>query len=218
MRSVAIITGAAVLLMSLTGCVPWTVRPIEDADSAKSAAGPAAPAAYVDSIWDSKLLPAILKSATDARTLLDALQASPQEADQEYGHRESGGAAYAAVKGSGRVLAVDTSSRNGLLLVDIAPPDGKADISIQIGPVLRGTALRDATGLIRFTDFANQLQFADVANELNNRVLKTVPGSLDLKTLAGKTVAFTGVFALEEGSNPPIRGVVPVSLTAEASK
>ena len=36
--------------------------------------------------------------------------------------------------------------------------------AIQIGPVLRGTALRDALEFVRFTDFVNQFEFAGVAN------------------------------------------------------
>lgn len=202
----------ALLMTALSGCSPWTVRPIQE--SAPSDGSAVTPSAYVDSIWASKLIPAIVKAAPDARVLLDAIASSPDEAAKKFGHNE-GGAAYFAVKGSGQVLAVDTVSRNGLLLLDVAQFDGKPDVSIQIGPVLRGTALRDATGLIRFTDFANQLAFADIANELNNRVLKTVLEPLDVKSLPHKTVEFTGVFALESGAKPPIRGVIPIVLKVE---
>ena len=197
----------------LAACVPWTVRPIGDSSSTKAVASPAA---YVDSIWDSKLLPALAKSATDARTLLDAIAASPEQAGQHYGHRESGGAWYFAIEGSGRVLSVDTSSRNGLLLIDVAPFDKVPDVSIQIGPVIRGSALRDATGTIRFTDFVNQLQFADVENELNNRVLRSVVSSLDTKSLAGRMVEFTGAFGMDGTGKPAIHGIVPVSLRVDS--
>ena len=48
--------------LGLTCCVPWTVRPI---GAEKAPSGPAnlSPAAYVDSIWTSKLLPAIASAA-----------------------------------------------------------------------------------------------------------------------------------------------------------
>lgn len=208
----AIVFSTAILFSTLSACVPWTVRPIQDEDSAKTTDHPVTATAYADSIWESRLVSAILNSATDARTLLTALAASPEEAGRKYGHRESGGTWYFMVKGSGRVLSADTASRNGLLQVDIAPFDRKADVSIQIGPVLRGSALRDATGLIRFTDFANQLQFADVGNELNDRALKTVLNTLDVKALPGKMVEFAGAFALDGTGEPLIRGVVPVLL------
>ena len=94
--------------------------------------------------------------------------------------------------------------------------DGRADISIQIGPVLRGAALRDATGIVRFTDFVNQLQFADVGNELNGRVLKTVLAPLDATKLRGRVVAFAGALAAPEGTaEPPLRELLPIRLTIE---
>jgi predicted lipoprotein len=81
--------------------------------------------------------------------------------------------------------------------------------------VLRGTALRDATGLVRFTDFVNQLQFADVANELNDRVLKTVLSPVDRATLKGKTVSFVGALAADPDAAPPLREVTPIRLKVE---
>src|SRR5262249_9781919 len=128
------------------------------------------------------------------------------------------GPVYLAVKGEGRVIGIDTRSKVGLALVDVAPFDGKPDVTIQIGPVLRGSSLRDATGLVRFTDFVNQLQFADVANELNNRVLKTVLLPTPDATLAGKNVSFAGTAGGEMNSSPPVRELAPVRLTVEESR
>ena len=198
------------LALGLASCVPWTVRPIDEEKEAS-----VSPAAYVDSIWQAKLAPAVLNSAVDARTLLNALAASPEDAQARYGRRSENGPLYFIVKGEGVVLTVDISSRNGLLLVDVAPFDRRPDVSIQIGPVLRGTSLRDATGIVRFTDFVNQLQFADVANELNDRVLKTVLAPLDATKLKGRVVSFAGTLAAEPKADPPLRGLVPVKLTVE---
>ena len=212
--------GAAAIGMisfRLASCVPWTVRPIE---SQKEAAGPATanPAAYVDSIWSAKLLPAVDRNAVDARTLLDALAASPEQALARFGHRQANGPAYFIVKGEGVITSVDRRSRMGLALVDVAPFDRRPDVSIQIGPVLRGTSLRDATGIVQFTDFVNQLQFADVGNELNDRVLKTVLGPLDQAHLAGRVVSFAGTLAAEAKAEPPLRELMPVRLVVEAAK
>jgi predicted lipoprotein len=207
---------AVILLLAAGACTPWTVRPIE-AENAPAAQNPAR---YVDSIWNSKLLPAVLNGAVDARTLLDALVKSPADALTRYGHREANGPPYLLVKGEGVVTKVDTQSRVGLALIDVAPYDGKPDLSIQIGPVLRGTSLRDATGVIRFTDFVNQLQFADVANELNDRVLKTVLSGIDPETLKGKKVSFTGTAAVDptHESYFPCKELTPVRLTVEEAR
>jgi predicted lipoprotein len=116
------------------------------------------------------------------------------------------------------VTGVDLSSRNGLAFVDIAPFDRRPDVSIQIGPVLRGAALRDSTGIVRFTDFVNQLQFADAGNELNDRVLKSVLAPIDRAKLKGRVVSFAGALAAEPGAEPPLRDLVPVRLEVEETR
>jgi predicted lipoprotein len=207
---------SAALSLALASCVPWTVRPLDaEKDAPGESAAVASPATFVDSIWTSKLLPAILGSAVDARTLIDALAKSPDEAQARYGHHEANGPVYFLVKGEGRVTSIDTHSRVGLAMVDLAPFDRLPEVSIQIGPVLRGTSLRDASGLVRFTDFVNQLQYADVANELNDRVLKIVLAPLDLPKLKDRIISFSGTVAAEPKSQPSLRELVPVKLIVE---
>jgi predicted lipoprotein len=210
-RTLAIVA----LSLGLVSCVPWTVRPIDGEKEGPVGPASVSPAAYVDSIWTAKLLPAVLSAAVDARILLDALEASPEDAQARYGHREANGPVYFIVKGEGAVTGVDTRSRGGLALVDVAPFDRRPDLSIQIGPVLRGTSLRDAAGIVRFTDFVNQLRFADVGNELNDRVLKTVLAPLDKAKLKGGVVTFAGTLVAEGKADPPLRELVPVKLVLE---
>jgi predicted lipoprotein len=194
------------------------VRPIDSGEGAPESLATLSPAAYVNSLWSSKLLPAIENSAVDARTFLDAYVKSPAEALARWGRHDANGPVYLAVKGEGRVISVDTRSKVGLAMVDVAPFDGKPDVTIQVGPVLRGTSLRDATGLVRFSDFVNQLQFADVGNELNERVLKTVLAPAPLATLAGKSISFAGTAGGEVNSTPPIRELAPVRLMVQESR
>lgn len=202
---------AACLAASLASCAPWTVRSIESGNPAKAAT----PGALVESIWASRLAPHIVDHAVEARTLIEALAASPAEAERRYGHREGSGPCHFAVKGRGRVVSLDAGSRHGLALVDLAPYDRRAEVSLQIGPVLRGNALRDVTGLAPFSSFVNQLEFADAGNELNARVLRTVLAPVDTKTLKGRVVSFVGAFAWEGPGEPPLRDVVPVRLAVE---
>jgi predicted lipoprotein len=204
LRGIAVLT----LCGGLASCVPWTVRPIESETKT-----PATAAAYVDSIWSSKLVPAVMNSALDARVLLDALAASPANARSRYAH----GCCY-LVKGTGTVLSVDAHSRVRLALVDVAPFDGTPDVSIQIGPVLRGNALRDATGIVRFTDFVNQLQFADAGNEINDRVLKTVLAPVEKDIAKGRMIHFAGAVDSRETSPPPLPDLVPVQLSLEKAQ
>lgn len=210
-----VLTVASFLLNS---CVPWTIRPIDAEKEQSSGSAASSPAAYVDAIWRSKLIPMVTgNEATDARLLLDALAASPENAKARYGHQQANGPVYFIVKGEGVITAVDLHSHSGVALVDIPPFDQRPDVSIQLGPILRGTSLRDATGLVQFSDFVNQLQFADVGNELNDRVLKTVLAPLDKMKLKGSTVSFAGTVAMGTNPDVPLSELVPVKLVVEGS-
>jgi predicted lipoprotein len=203
----------ALACVGLASCVPWTVRPIDEETSA--ATNRLSPSAYVDASWDSRVLPKILGEAVDASTLLRAIGASPAEARAKYGRNNRSGSTYFIVKGEGRVLSVTAQSRNRVLFIDIPPYDQRPDLSLQVGPVLRGMSLRDATGAIDFSEFRNQLEFADVGKEINSRILKTVLRDLDVAGLKGKTVSFTGTAPAGESSERFVHDLVPVRLEVE---
>jgi predicted lipoprotein len=160
----------------------------------------------------------MLKSAVDARTLLDALRDSVDAAGAKYGHREGQGAWYFVMRGQGAVVAENSTSRVRTIDVDIAPLDGKADVVLEIGPVLRGTSVRDATGLVRFTDFSTQLQFADVGNALNDIVLKSVLNPVATQPMRGRKVEFVASFAAQAPWQPPVRDAIPVQLAVDGNQ
>jgi len=205
-------------LLALTGCTLWTVRSLHPAAGATGGQSiePGKPgfsaAAYVDSIWQSKVLPTVQEQAVDLPALLAALKADPAAAKQKYGHREGQRPYNFLVKGEGKVLTVDTSSRSRMIKIDLLPGDGQPDATIQVGPVIRGTALRDALPFIQFNMFTNQLEYADVSNQLTDRVLKDVTGNLDVPGLQGKTVTFEGAYTLDESGDTLI---TPVKLQAK---
>jgi predicted lipoprotein len=94
------------------------------------------------------------------------------------------------INGEGRVTRVEV----GQIVLDNG-------IALLGGPVIRGTALRDALPFIQFSQFTNQLEYARVSNALNDRAVK-VAESAHVK--AGDTVRYAGA-----GSKD---GVVPVML------
>ena len=158
---------ALVLSCFLTACKPWVTRPIGEETSQRLDA-----AAYVDSIWNSKVVPYVRDHAAAWPT---------------------GGK---LVQGEGKVVA-----RGPLVLIDMPPYDGKADVAIPAGPVIRGTALRDALPFIEFSQFVNQLEYARVGNELNARAVREMP-----PLAVGEVVHFAGV--MTPGQPPEI---VPVA-------
>jgi predicted lipoprotein len=176
---------------------PWTVRPL------RTTAPPAFDAVtYAEHAW-----PRILEEAT--RTAVDAAVVRQRVAD---------GAGTAApsrrslfVRVTGTLVGIDRDSRVGVARVRV--PGGTAiEVAIQVGPVLRGTALRDAASFIRFTDFANQSDFAAVSNALHVRVLRDVIPATTLDSLVGTTVTVVGATALpaEAPAGVPI-DIVPVA-------
>jgi predicted lipoprotein len=187
-----------VVIAALAILRPWTVVPIH------TTATPAFDAEdYVESIWSSRVLPAAERTAIDLQTFMT----------NQAGADAAGGQA-AFVTGAATVAAVDRSSRVGLARLRLPwNTDGRA-AALQIGPVLRGTALRDALDFIRFSDFVNQLEFASVANALNQRVVTGVLGTVDVDDLAGREVGFVG--AVTPGRGASTFEIVPVQLHVAA--
>lgn len=201
LASCAAVTLLLASLLSLASCKPWTIRPIESNAQAPVASSQQFNAdAYVDSIWQSKVVPTMLEKAVDLSAVLTALDADVEAAKKQYSSGEAGGTTHFIVKGAGRVSRVESRSQNRTITVTLPNYQGQAEVVIQVGPVFRGTSIRDAVGFIQFNQFVNQLQFADVGNKLNDRVAALVVKDFDMATAQGKQVSFYGAFTLSERS------------------
>ena len=150
---------------------PWTIRPIEGSQAGAFDAGTFARSAWPRVVRDAR------QRAVDVSELSVASGSRPATAR--------------FLTGTGVVTAVDRQSRVGVLRVRVAGPR-PATVAIQIGPVIRGTAVRDASPFIQFSDFTNQFDFAAAANALNDHVLQAVIGPLPLDGLVGRTITFVG--------------------------
>jgi predicted lipoprotein len=193
----------------LLGCKIATIRPIESDDESPGSQDFDA-ATYVDRLW-SEDVPAVLEEAVDLEELLPAFEADAASAGETWGRRQGTGPFHVIVKGSGRITGVDTSSRSGIAEVEVDVPGGTERIRLQIGPVLRGTSIRDALPSVSFDRFVNQIEYAEVANELNARGEREVVGALNREALQGRTARFVGMATLGE---PPLV-VTPVRLAVE---
>jgi predicted lipoprotein len=196
----------AALAAAAGACRVATVRPIEETSASGSGTLPASrpfdPVAFVDSIWSSEVLRS-LDEAQDVGTLLGGAAS--------VGDASAGRPRSRAVRGEGRVVEVDTRSRSGTATVAL-DRDARATVVLQVGPVLTGTAIRDALPALGFDRFVNQIQHADVGNELNARVEREVLAPLDRAGLRGRHVRFAGMASFEEGRPPT---VTPVRLEVE---
>lgn len=153
--------------------------------------------ARLDETYEEQLLPLINNRALDIADFQQEIADGLAAAGEKHANRGAGqGAAWNfAVKGAGTITAakLDTSART--LDVD-TNGDGDADITVQLGPVIRGTALRDAAPFYNFDDFRDQIEFAKLARAINDetKAMLSVPDNISV----GETVEFLGVVPLKK--------------------
>ena len=190
-------THVLLVVLALTGC-----KIVFDADTADEIPpGPdgddARNAARLDDTFESKLLPRITDTATTLNDLKERLARDGIETvGGAIGNQGSGrGAAWHfAVTDAGTIVAAKLETSARTLDVD-TDGDSAADMTVQLGPVIRGTALRDAAPFFVFDDFRDQIEFAKLARAINDRIKPTliVPDG----DLVGGSVRFTGVVPLK---------------------
>ena len=154
-----------------------------------------------------KVEAAVESRATDAATLAAALSKDEAAAEKQYGVAGDAGAEF-SVKFTGRAGKQDSG------VYDIAVPGvpNSIHISVQTGPAISGTDLRDATGTINFGQFSNQIDYQNAGSALNKEMKKAVLAKLDTGKLTGKTVSVVGVFQL---GDPGDWTVTPVKLDVQ---
>ena len=156
----------------------------------------------VDKFWSSDVLPVLRDKAVPIETVLDAVAADLNAAGAKLGHRpaEEGSPWSFIVKGHAVVKEKNTASRAGTVVVDITTAKGPVPVTIQIGPVLKGNALRDAMPFINFQNFTNQIDFAEVGRAFNARALAEFTAAAEAIAV-GQDIAFTGAFSLNTATD-----------------
>jgi predicted lipoprotein len=188
----------AVLIVALTAALGMSgCKIVRDSD--KAALDPSDPnnfnaKAYVDAMWDRKVVTYFDERAKPIAQVLDALAKNKDSAGAKFGHRagDEGSPWTFAVRGSGKVKSVNAASRHGELVLEIAAPGHSIDATLQIGPVIFGTAVRDALPFIAFGDFQNQIQYAEVSRALNDRASAQAHAGLTPAPRVGSTLEFVG--------------------------
>lgn len=156
-----------------------------------------------------KVAAAVEKGAVPIATLVKAIGKDPEAAGERYGKRQGSSPYNFSTTGEG----VAGKPTNGLLPVKIAGVPKTTQVSVQIGPAINGTALRDVVGTIDFGQFTNQVEYAGAATALNTQVKQRVLKPVDGASLTGKRVSFTGAFTFLA---PTVVTVTPVKLEVAA--
>ena len=165
------------------------------------------PVAYVDGIWDSQLMPAFDEGAVELSTIFsdmqpDASGAAPKDElianANQYGLITDGEALVYMVKGTGKIVSVNTETSLGTAEVMLDGYDGPIKALLYVGTRIPSdeTSVRDAVGFITFGDFKEQTEYGKPASEINKRVLATTLDGIDREDLVGKTISFTGAFTI----------------------
>lgn len=184
---------------------------------AASASGEAEfdPDKAVASIWTTKVVPYFQKKAGPLQEVRDLAAKSPDEAGAKFGYRaKAEGTPWTLlVKFEGAIVAADTESRASTISVDVSG-QGKPDAIVQIGPAMRGTAIRDALDFVTFQDFTNQIDFALFGKAFNAYINHSALEKLPRDALVGRRVSVIGAYPFVSAAETPL--VTPVEISVEA--
>ena len=170
------------------------------------------PDKMVAAIWTSKVVPYFEQKAGPLVEVRDLAARSPDEAGAKYGYRPKSEQTpwTFVVKFDGVIVAANTESRASTISVD-ATGQGRTDAVVQIGPAMRGTAIRDALDFVSFNDFTNQIDFARYGKAFNTYVNHAALERLPRDSLVGRKVTVLGAYPFTSASETPL--VAPVEIT-----
>jgi predicted lipoprotein len=206
----AIVAG---LLLASCRFIPTGDVPALANAAAPNGAGSFDPDKMVASIWLAKVVPYFEMKAGSFVEVRDLAAKSPDEAGARFGYRaKSEDTPWTLmVKLDGVIIAAETESRASTISVD-ASGQGKSEVIVQIGPAMRGTAIRDALDFVSFNDFTNQIDFARYGKAFNNYVNHTTLEKLPRDALIGRKVTVLGAYPFVSSAETPLVTPVEVSI------
>lgn len=156
----------------------------------------------VAAIWDSQALPNLEKKAVDIKQFLTESKGDLKSLADKYGRYSMGkqGELSYTVKGTAVVKSVNTEKKAGYMVVELKDYTGPEKINIQIGTVYKGSAVRDSLDFIKFEDYTNQVDYAAISQSIHDVIQKSVIDKIDLKSIVGKEIEFTGCFTVSSNT------------------
>lgn len=182
-----IASAAAVILVV---AMALNTKVVKIGSQAAAQPGAFSPADYGQSEFP-KIQAAIGARAVDAATLEAAIAKDQTAAGEKYGVQGGIGPEF-SVKFTG----VAGKQNFGVYYVNVPGVPSSLTIRVQTGPAINGTDVRDATGLISFGQFTNQIDYQNAGSALNNEIKKHILAKVDTSRLTGKTISVVGAFQL----------------------
>ncbi|MFB9948201.1 DUF2291 family protein [Rhizobium puerariae] len=199
-----ILLATCLLAAGLSGC-----KLVKTTDGNADGAASDPIAELVETTFDAKLVPALNARAVDLATLRDTIRGGLDKAGESHGVRVggAGGGWNFPVKGTATVIEENRASKAGVAEIDL-DGDGRGDATLQFGPVVKGTALRDTTDLYDFSTFRDQIEYAKLGRALNDKAMSRLPA--ETIGLKGKRITFVGATVIRSSGEKPL--VTPVSI------
>jgi predicted lipoprotein len=203
---------AAGLMLASCRFIPTADVPALTGANGASGSGAFDPDKMVASMWATKVVPYFEKKSGPFIEVRDLAANSRDEAGAKFGYRAKTEDTpwTLMVKLEGVIVAADTESRASTISVD-ATGGGKTDAIVQIGPAMRGTAIRDALDFVSFGDFTNQIDFARFGKSLNTYINHEQLEKLPREALVGRKVTVIGAYSFVSAAEPPL--VTPVEIS-----
>lgn len=206
-KALAYLIISAVMISSMTGCVK-IVKQGEEASLLASES--TEEVVDFNTKWKTTIIPGLEEQAVDLSEFLTKANGNIESLSNEYGKRAQADSAVSfTVKGSGEVVEINTESRGGYIKVKLDDYNGSEVIKLQIGPVFKGTAVRDSSYDVKFEDYKNQVDYAAVSKNIHDIISETIIGKIDIESLKGKSISFEGCFTLDKNDELVI---TPISI------
>jgi len=203
---------SAGLLLAACRFIPTDQVSAIGAAGAANGAAARDPDKMVADMWTTKVVPYFAKKAGPFLAVRDLASKSPDEAGAKWGYRaKSEDTPWTLmVRLEGMIVAADLGTRAATVGVDVSG-QGKTEATVQIGPAMRGAAIRDALDFVSFGDFTNQIDFARFGKAFNTYIDRTTLESLPRDNLVGRKVAVVGAYPLGAPGDTPL--VTPVEIS-----
>lgn len=160
---------------------------------------------------DSLYYEGILKNdlAIEFSKLLTEIQNAPEGAFEKYGNRLGiGNSAYFMVKCKGKITEITSE---GIKLTT----ENAKNISINTRYIF-GNALRDASGLVKLTDFKTNTEFNQVSESLNSLIRTKIIPPIVSQLETGNNIEVIGAIKLSKKNlNDPFISITPAKITIE---
>jgi predicted lipoprotein len=152
-----------------------------------------------------KAVAAIEEAAVPLPKLAAAMREDLNAAGEQYGERQGTSPYSFSTSAQGTAGKVE----DGLMPVRVKGLPASTTVSVQVGPAINGTAVRDAAGFIEFGQFVNQVEYAAAATALNDQVKRQALAGVDAAGLEGRRVSVVGAFA---SVTPDVITLTPIEL------